>query len=558
MTIISIITLLGGLALFIYGVDLMSGGMQQAAGKKLRSLLGTVVRHKSAGFIVGLILTFFLQSSSASTVMFVSFVQAGILAFRDTIALILGAMIGTTLTVQIIAFKVSDYALAAIALGVVIQIFGKYARSKNWANIILGIGLIFFGMAVMKNGIAPLKHSPLFIKWLNAATGNPWLSFLVATFFTAVVQASAATIALVISFAASGMFGESPEQILVYALPFVMGANVGTTITALLASIHTGREAFRCAITHTIIKLTGAVICMFLVTPLANGTLFFTTMLWKGATSPARFVANSHTFFNLINVAVFLPFSSLIAKLMVLIIPEKPERKVFTALAISQDKEVDFTTEHNILISALASFARMVGDLNLKLSAQYDAPDETQLEMIAARDETLDIGYREIRNHALFLFRLPRMKKNADDFIPIIRSAELLERLGDDFARSIVRTLKKMSREGINLSVESAAEFQLVSKKLHNLLEAYAEALEERNRRIFDELLQENRQIKLLLRVMRKSHFRAVADNVPSAVKSGSYFLDIISELESSTVKIKALLKIMPEHLEASGVGNND
>lgn len=549
MTVISIITLFGGLALFIYGVHLMSGGMQQIAGKKLRSLLGAVVRHKSAGLFVGLILTFFLQSSSASTVMFVSFVQAGILAFRDTIALILGAMIGTTLTVQIIAFKVSDYALAAVAVGVVVQIFGKYERSRNWSNIILGIGLIFFGMAVMKSGIEPLKNSPLFVKWLNTTIGSPWLSFAVATFFTAVVQASAATIALVISFAASGMLGNSPNQILAVALPFVMGANVGTTITALLASIHTGREAFRCAVTHTIMKLTGAVVCMFLIVPIANGTLFLTSSFWSGETSSARLVANSHTFFNLLNVIVFFPFTNMIAKFMVFLIPEKAERKVFTSLSISQSNKVEFDVEYDRLINTLAAYSKMVAKLNLNVSSQYDSPDETKLEIIAERDETLDIGYREIRSHAMLLYQLPSMKKHAEEFVPIIRSAELLERLGDDFARSIVRSLKKIAREDIRLSVESAAELQIVSKKIDAMLNSYAKILEEENGEAIESLLENNRDIKAILISMRKSHFLALANKVPSAVKSGTYFLDILSELESSTVKIKALLKVMREHL---------
>ncbi len=555
MTLISIITLLGGLALFIYGVDLMSSGMQQVAGKKLRSLLGAVVRHKSAGLLVGLILTFFLQSSSASTVMFVSFVQAGILAFRDTIALILGAMIGTTLTVQIIAFKVSDYALVAVAIGVAVQIFGKYERSKNWSNIILGIGLIFFGMAVMKNGIEPLRNSPLFVKWLDTTVGNPWLSFAVATFFTAIVQASAATIALVISFAASGMLGSSPDQILVAALPFVMGANVGTTITALLASIHTGREAFRCAIVHTIMKLTGAVVCMFFVIPIANGTIWITSLFLSEEASPARIVANSHTVFNLINVAVFFPFSSLIAKFMIFIIPEKPEKKVFTSLSFSQNNKIEFDDEYDRLMNALAAYSKMVGELNMNVSIEYNSPDETRLEIIAARDETLDIGYREIRNHAMLLYQLPKMKKHSEDFIPIIRSAELLERLGDDFARSIVRSLKKIAREDIRLSVESAAELQIVSRKITVLLISYAKALENKNGEVFEKLLQENRDIKTNLRSMRKSHFLALKNKLPAAVKSGSYFLDIISELESSTVKIKALLKIMMEHFGKEETG---
>jgi Na+/phosphate symporter len=155
----------------------------------------------------------------------------------------------------------------------------------------------------------------------------------------------------------------------------------------------------------------------------------------------------------------------------------------------------------------------------------------------------------------MLLYQLPKMKKHSEDFIPIIRSAELLERLGDDFARSIVRSLKKIAREDIRLSVESAAELQIVSKKITALLNSYAKALEDENGEMLKNLLQENRGIKASLRSMRKSHFLALKNKLPSAVKSGSYLLDIISELESSTVKIKALLKIMLEHFEQEGKG---
>jgi len=544
MTFLNLTTLFGGLALFIYGVELMSSGMQNIAGSRLRKMLGVVVKHKSAGLIIGVFITLLFQSSSASTVLFVSLVQSGVLVFKDTIALILGAMIGTTLTVQLIAFKITNYALIAVVAGVILRITGKYERQKQWANMLLGIGLIFFGMSVMKTGVEPLKNSPAFENYLRFALGSPWLSFLAATIFTAVVQASAATIALIFSFAAAGMLGTAPNEVLINSLPFILGANLGTTVTALLASINTDRAALRCAVAHTVLKLFAAVTFMFLIIPVSNLTLIITDFFWKKDLSAERAIANSHTLFNLITVAVCLPITALISRLFILIIPEKKSQNIFPELSFQNNKSIDFKIEYENIIQAVSKLSKMTSKTAIEISSQFSIININKLEVIAANDNKIDRAFKEIKNHAMLVYRFPGFQKERDNLIWLIRTSELLERLADDFARSIIRDLRKMNNKDIVFSLENSADLTNICAETGRLLQKLSEVFISKNSSELNDIIINIKSLHSQIKSMRLSHFQAVSNNVPKAIESSNYFLDMLSELESSLSKLKALTKL--------------
>ena len=544
MTFLNLTTLFGGLALFIYGVELMSSGMQNIAGYRLRKMLGVVVKHKSAGLLIGVFITLIFQSSSASTVLFVSLVQSGVLVFKDTIALILGAMIGTTLTVQLIAFKITNYALIAVAAGVILRITGKYERQKQWANMLLGIGLIFFGMGIMKAGVEPLKNSPAFESYLKFALGSPWLSFLAATIFTAVVQASAATIALIFSFAAAGMLGTAPSEVLINSLPFVLGANLGTTITALLASINTDRAALRCAVAHTVLKLIAAIVFMFLIIPVSNLTLIITDFFWKKDLSAERAIANSHTLFNLITVAVCLPITALISRFFIFIIPEKKSQNIFPELSFQNNKSIDFNIEYDNIIQAVAKLSKMTSDTAIEISSQFSIININKLEVIASNDNKIDHAFKEIKNHAMLVYRFPGFQKERDNLIWLIRTSELLERLADDFARSIIRDLRKMNNKDISFSLENSADLTNICAETGRLLQNLSEVFISKNSSELNDIIDNIKILHSRIKSIRLSHFQAVSNNVPTAIESSNYFLDMISELESSLSKLKALTKL--------------
>jgi len=542
--VVHVISLLGGLALMLYGIELLSGGMQALSGARTRGLLRLVVRHRLAGVGVGILITFLLQSSSASTVLFVSLVQSGILLFRDTISLTLGAMVGTTLTVQLIAFKVTEYALGAVALGVMLRaISGRYA-ARHWSAILIGVGLLFYGIGVMSASVAPLRENPHMVAWLGAAARAPWITFVIAAAFTALVQASSASIALVFSFAAGGMLGATPHEIMRHALPYIFGANVGTTITALLAALRANRDAVRCAVAHAVIKTVAAVACMFVIPPLAVMTEAATRLMWRGDASVERLIANGHTMFNMLNVLVCLPFVNTLARLFTWIIPPRSDEHVFPALRMTPERSPSDEASWQQVYEALGASARMVQEMAHVLAGQSEHPNVDALEQLSASDERMDRAYQELRQHALLLMRLPGTPAAQRRAEHVLRAAEVLERLADDLSRSIPRSLYKMARQDITLSVEDRGELRALVRSLADAIGTMAPAFAVHDRAALKETELVHEHLRRRLAAMRRAHFQAVSDGVPAALKSSEYFLDMLSELESSLNKLALLAQL--------------
>lgn len=529
----------------LYGIELLSNGMQALSGARTRGLLRLVVRHRLLGVGVGIVLTFLLQSSSASTVLFVSLVQSGVLLFRDTIALTLGAMIGTTLTVQLIAFKVTDYALAAVALGLLMREVGRRYVTRHWAGVLMGTGLLFYGISVMSASVAPLRNESLMVSWLATAAQTPWVTFAIAAVFTALVQASSASIALVFSFAATGILGNTPQEMLEHAFPYIFGANVGTTVTALLASIRTNRDAIRCAVAHMAIKTVGAVACMFLVGPLATITVTISQWLWQGDVSVERLIANAHTLFNLLNVVVCLPFVDQISRVFIWLVPPSRTEHVFPSLRLTPESQ--FTGDERSwqpAYEALGGSTQMVRAMALQLTQLCERADFDALEELNAADERMDQGYEELRQYALLRLRLPGNGAGRRIAERVLRSAEVLERLADDLSRSVPRSLYKMARKEVALSVEDREELRGWLRQLADALERLAVALATHDQQALAAVAEARARLSNRLIAMRRAHFQAVSDGVPAALKSSEYFLDILSELESSVNKLGLLTQL--------------
>ncbi len=251
-----IIGLCGGLALFLYGMEQMSEGLKKSAGNKMRSILSALTNNRIVGAVVGAFVTTVIQSSSATTVMLVSFVQAGLMSFAQSLGVILGADIGTTITAQLIAFKLTDYALLLIAVGFVMRTFGKGDNIRNIGEVLLGFGVLFYGMKLMSDAMKPLRTYAEFINLMKGLE-NPLLGLLVGTVFTALIQSSSAFTGIVIVMAQQGLIT------LDAGIPLVFGANIGTCITAGFASIGTSREAKRVALAHVLFKVCGVTLFIF-------------------------------------------------------------------------------------------------------------------------------------------------------------------------------------------------------------------------------------------------------------------------------------------------------
>lgn len=322
MDLINILSgLFGGLALFLFGMQMMSDSLQKAAGEKMKYILGLLTKNPLMGVLAGALVTAVLQSSSATTVMVIGFVSAGLMDLPQAISIILGAHIGTTITAQIIAFNITDYIYPIIFIGFLIVFVAKKEVTKNIGYMIFGFGFLFLGIETMGNTMKPLASSPVFLDWIGQVADAPVLGFLLGVGMTMLVQSSAAVIAVLQNFAAqAGPDGVTSILGLQGAIPILLGSNIGTTITAALASIGQTRNAKRTAVAHTVINITGAVLFMFIIPWFANVIRAFSP---SGAEVDViqRQIANAHTVFNLVNTIIWIPLIWLMVKIVMWILP---------------------------------------------------------------------------------------------------------------------------------------------------------------------------------------------------------------------------------------------
>ena len=314
--------LLGGLAIFIFGMNMMSESLQKAAGEKMKKILGILTINPVMGVLAGALTTAVLQSSSATTVMVIGFVSAGLMTLPQGISVILGANIGTTMTAQLLAFKISDYILIIIFIGFILSFVMKNEKIKSIGQTIFSFGLLFEGIEIMGSVMKPLASSPVFISMIQHVSDVPVLGVAVGTLMTLVVQSSSATIAVLQNFASqAGPDGVTSIMGLAGAIPVLLGDNIGTTITALIACIGQSKDAKRTALAHCTFNISGALLFIWFTKPYAQ---FITMISTKGPEVEviARQIANAHTVFNITMTLIWLPLIWLLVKIVTRIIPD--------------------------------------------------------------------------------------------------------------------------------------------------------------------------------------------------------------------------------------------
>ena len=342
-----ITSLFGGLGMFLYGMEMMSDGMKIAAGNRMRSVLEKLTSNRFLAVGVGAFVTMVIQSSSATTVMLVSFVNSGLLSFVQGLGVILGSNIGSTITAQIVAFKVTDYALALIAVGAIMALFSKKDATKNIGFVILGFGLLFYGMKVMSDTMKPLRSNPTFNSILTSFE-NPFMGILAGAAFTALIQSSSATTGIVITLASGGSIT------LEAGIPLIFGANVGTCVTALLAGLNASREAKRVAIAHVTFNLLGVgLFCFWIPT--------FAEFISQTSDNIPRQIANAHTIFNILATVVFIPFTPLVAKLILQYFPDEEIDRDISKPAVMHLDENTLQTPAIAITNAQAEIRGVIG-----------------------------------------------------------------------------------------------------------------------------------------------------------------------------------------------------
>ena len=318
-----ILGLVGGLAIFIYGMNMMSECLQKAAGEKMKSILSMLTKSPVLGVLAGALTTAVLQSSSATTVMAIGFVSAGLMSLPQAISIILGANIGTTMTAQIIAFKISDYIYLFIFVGFIIAFISKKEKVKNIGQTIFAFGLLFLGIETMGSVMKPLASSAFFVDLIGKVSTIPVLGVGVGALMTLVVQSSSATIAVLQNFASqAGPDGVSSIIGLTGAIPILLGDNIGTTITAVIASIGQPKDARRTAFAHCVFNISGAILFLFLVKPYA-ALIQYISPKGNEVDVISRQIANAHTGFNLTMTLIWIPLIPIMVKIVMWLVPDK-------------------------------------------------------------------------------------------------------------------------------------------------------------------------------------------------------------------------------------------
>lgn len=388
-------SLLGGLALFLYGMNMMSQGMEAAAGNKMKQILERLTTNRYLGVLVGAVITAIIQSSSATTVMVVGFVNSGMMTLRQAVGVIMGANIGTTITGQLIALDAGAIAPFIAFLGVVMVVFLKQPKVRNIGGILAGLGVLFIGMEMMSTAMMPLRDSKAFIDMMTKFS-NPLLGILAGAIFTALIQSSSASVGILQALATSGAISFSGA---VYVL---FGQNIGTCITAVLASIGTGRNAKRTTIIHLSFNIIGTavftILCM--LTPLTSWVGGFTPA------NPAAQIANMHTLFNIVTTILLLPAGNLLAKLAEKILPDvdEPEEGMY----LKYLKNTKPVTEGKIGVSAInfelthKEIARMLEIAKKNVADSFTAflnCDDGFIPKVEEKEEYVDFLNREISEY---------------------------------------------------------------------------------------------------------------------------------------------------------------
>ncbi len=454
-----VITATGGLALFLYGLDRMSDSLKLIAGDRMRQLLSRLTTNRFAGLATGAGVTAVIQSSSVTTVLVVGFISSGVMTLAQSVGVIIGANVGTTVTAQIIAFNVTRYALALVAVGFGITFFSRRESRRLWGMLFMGLGLVFFGMAVMADAMDPLRTTTAFTDTLSRME-NPLLGIAAAAVLTAVIQSSSATTGVVIVLAAQHLVS------LEAGIALILGANIGTAVTALLAAIGKPREALRAAVVHTLFNVLGVLIWVGLIGPL-------TSLVTAIGGDEARQIANAHTIFNVVNAFVFIWFAQRLARAAEMLVPFRPDPSEAMVRIRYLDREL-LQTPPLALGRARLELLRMARRIRRMLievlPALLHGPG-SKLRDVEALDDEVDALHAQIVKYLGRISQTRLSDASTTELIGLMEATNAIEAIGDVIETNLVALGLSRIEQQITVSDETEA-------KLTQLHDAVVESLD--------------------------------------------------------------------------------
>ena len=504
--------LLGGLAVFIYGMNMMSECLQKAAGEKMKSILALLTKNPVLGVIAGALTTAVLQSSSATTVMAIGFVSAGLMTLPQAISIIFGANIGTTMTAQIIAFKISDYIYIIIFIGFLISFIAKSEKAKSIGQTIFAFGLLFLGIETMGDVMKPLASSPVFTNLIGKVAHIPVLGVFVGTLMTLVVQSSSATIAVLQNFASQpGPDGVTSILGLAGAIPILLGDNIGTTITALLASIGQTKDAKRTAVAHCIFNISGCLLFIWFVKPFAALIQYISP---KGPEIQviSRQIANAHTIFNITMTLIWVCLINVMVKIVMTLIPDGKAVDMDPAKPVFLDDKI---------ISQPAAALQLVAKEILRMSEMVKvAVGETitivkteeisRLEDLEEKGQQIKTLTESITEYLAALFSAGTMtEQQASQTASLMYVLSDVERMGT-LSVEVARCVREKAENKYKYTPEAMDELQKSLRTLAKMFEDSIKALQGDESVQIEKLIKRKDKIMDLDLKMRKAHVQRV------------------------------------------------
>jgi phosphate:Na+ symporter len=521
--------LFGGLALFLFGMDIMTKALKVTAGDHMKDLLARFTRNRFVGAGMGAIITSIIQSSSVTSVLLVGFISAGIMSMAQSVPVIIGANIGTTITAQILAFKVTKLALPLIAIGFFLSIAAKKNNLRQYGLMVLGLGLIFFGMSIMSNGMKPLRSYAPFINFMLTLE-SPSVAIIVGAAFTAVIQSSSATTGILIVMAGQGVLG------LESAIALTLGSNIGTCVTAGLASIGKPREAVRTAVVHTLFNVIGALLWIGLVPQLADIARWISPVhnelngLARLAAESPRQIANIHTFFNLANALIFIGFTTQFARFVEWLIPDKP-------ISVNEDLLPKFLDEDLLTTPSIAletvnreiirmgNFTRSMVDESMPVAL---SGDQFEIRKIAAKDKIIDSLHHHIIEYLSQISSTDLTSSQSKRQITLIQIANGLERIGDRIATDLVVSSIKRINENVIVSEQTAKVLMQFHREVVRALDSALMAIANSDKKLAKDVRAMKSDVSKMNKEITRYELQRLTANAPNRIATYAREVEVV------------------------------
>jgi len=526
-----IIGLFGGLGLFLFGMHSMSEGMQQSAGERMRSILENVTRNRVVGAGVGTLVTTIIQSSSATSVMLVSFVNANLLQFRQTIPVLLGAAIGTTITAQMIAFKITEYSLLLVAVGFFIQAFSKKEQVKSVGYSLFGFGVLFFGMHIMSDAMAPLREWTPFIELLLKLE-NPLVGILVGAVFTALIQSSSAFVGIMIVLASQGLLS------LDASIPLLLGSNLGTPVTAFLSSLKSGLEAKKVALAFFIIKFISVLIFASWTIQLGKYLVQFTP-----EASLQRLIANAHTFINLVLMIVVLPFTPQVARLVDWIMgkPREHEKVSFTTLYLDSNMVTTPSLALNLAKQEIIRMGMIVRTMFSLILHPFFDKEASSLNAVYTHEQEVNYLRDTIKDYLLLINKESVNSKRVNESFQMLYSMNEFEKIADIISGGLANRAEKWVLKDYDFSDEGKHEIKEYHQKVEKQLKRALVVFEETNLQKAARMKSKHKEYRTLSYDLEKQHYARILEGMKESIDSSKTHLEILalfSSIDSYTTNI--------------------